>query len=354
MSKALFDHIVIEKRKIGFGKKVFIMAEIGVNHNGDKNLAKSLVDAAQMAGADCVKFQTFRTEEFMADKNLEYNYSVSGKMVKEKMYDMFKRLELPLEWHKELFDYAREKGVIPLTSVADPISTDMVEKIGVGGFKLSSEDLINLPLVEHVVKKNRPIIFSTGMANTEEVMDVMKILKKYKHKKYMFLHCISVYPTPIAEVNLRKMLSLQEIVHSPVGYSDHTVGIEAALAAVAMGACVIEKHFTLDRNMEGPDHSLSSDPDELKMLVKGIRQVELMMGAGKIEPSVTEKVMMKDFRRSVVAIKDLSKGHVIKREDLVLKRPGQGLRAREIPKILNRKLKRTIKQDEIITLKHLV
>lgn len=353
MAKLLFDHITIEKRKIGVGQKVFVIAEIGVNHNGDKNLAKSLIDAAQGAGADCVKFQTFRTEEFMADKELEYTYTSAGKVVKEKMYDMFKRLELPMEWHEELFAYAREKGVIPMTSVADTLSTDMVEKVGVGGFKLSSEDLINLPLVEHVVKKKKPIIFSTGMANSEEVADVLKILKKYGHKKYIFLHCISVYPTPLSEVNLQKMLAVQEITKSPVGYSDHTVGIEASLAAVAMGATVIEKHFTLDRNMEGPDQLLSSDPDELKLLIRSIRQVEEMRGTGEVGPSVSEKRMMKDFRRSVVAAGDLSKGHVIKRKDLLLKRPGMGLRAREIPLILNKKLKRPVKRDEIITLKHI-
>jgi len=349
----LADTITIEGRKIGPGHPVFIIAEVGINHNGDVELGKKMIDAAAATGADCVKFQTFRAEEFMADRNLEYEYLSGGKKVREKMFEMFKKVELSLAGYKELFDYARKKGVVPLTSVADPQSADFIQKIGVGGFKLASEDLINLPLVEYMAKKKMSLILSTGMADETEVKDVLKILKKYKMQKVCFLHCVSVYPTEDQDANLLRMMGLKKLTKASVGYSDHTLGIEAVVAAVAMGACMIEKHFTLDTNLPGPDQALSSDPAEFTALVNAVRRVEKMRGSELVEPSTPEKETRKIFRRSIVATEALPKGHKIRREDLHVKRPGDGLRAREIPKVLGKTLRREIQKDEKIVFKDL-
>jgi N,N'-diacetyllegionaminate synthase len=347
----LNSKIKIESRFVGMGQPTFIIAEIGVNHNGDLKLAKAMIDAAKDAGADSAKFQTFRADEFMADKELVYEYEVQGKVVKEKMYDMFKRLEMPMSWHKELFAYARKLGLVPLTSVADPLSADMVKNVGTGAFKLSSEDLINLPLIEYVVKMKLPLIFSTGMADESEVKDVLKILKSHHHRNAIFLHCVSVYPTPDDEANLNRMLALKKLTKGAVGYSDHTRGIAASVAAVSLGATVIEKHFTLSQDLNGPDHYFSSDPREFKTMTDEIRRVEKMLGLEKLSPSTTEQKTRMNFRRSLVATKALTKGHKLTRTDLHLKRPGHGLKARDMKKLLGKKLKRDIKRDDIITLK---
>lgn len=338
----------IEGRAIGDGKPVFVIAEIGVNHNGDLALAKECVRSAASCGVDAVKFQTFRAEEFMADRELVYTYESGGGIVQEKMFDMFKRLELPAAWHEELFVYARAAGVVPLTSVADAASADMVAGIGAGALKLSSEDFINLPLMEHAARSGIPLLLSTGMADEEEVDDVLAILGAARCHQACFLHCVSVYPTRDEEVGLRRMRAIKEKVCGPVGYSDHSLGIEACVGAVALGACVLEKHFTLDRALPGPDHALSSDPAEMRRLVEAVRRTERMLGDGRIAPSVSERETRSQFRRSVVAARALKRGHVIGRDDLQLKRPGTGLRAREMPMLLGGVLRRDIGEDEII------
>ena len=344
----LKSSFALADRQIGHGQPVFIIAEIGVNHNGDLQLAKDMVAAAAACGADCVKFQTFRADEFMADKKLIYEYESAGQRVRESMYDMFKRLELPLAWHQELFATARQLGVCPLTSVAYPLSADLVTDIGVAGYKLSSEDLINLPLVEHVAQKGKPILFSTGMSDAEEVADVVAILQKYHANEWVFLHCVSLYPTPDKEANLRRMRTLAEAVQGPVGYSDHTVGITACLGAVALGACVLEKHFTTDKNLAGPDHALSANPEEFRALVQSVRRLEAQLGSSQLAPSQTELVQRQEFRRSIVASQDLAEGHVITTDDLALKRPGYGLRARDMPSLVGKKLQHAVHKDDVI------
>jgi N-acetylneuraminate synthase/N,N'-diacetyllegionaminate synthase len=344
----------IENRWVGEGEKCFVIAEIGVNHNGDISLGKKIIDAAVACGVDCVKFQSFRAEEFMADRELEYHYVSKGEAVKEKMFDMFKRLELTEKAHIELFEYARKKGVIPLTSVADPESASLALQVGVGALKLASEDLINLPLLDYVSKLSLPLILSTGMANEEEIEDALKILEKNKKSDVQFLHCVSVYPTPDMEVGLRRMLALRQKTGASVGYSDHSLGIEASVGAVALGATLIEKHFTTDRNLEGPDHALSSDPEEMTALVKSIRRMESFLGQENLAPSPTEEAKSrKEFRRSLVASKDFPAGHRLIEGDLCLKRPGTGLRARELPLLLGKTLNQPLKTDEAIAWDHL-
>lgn len=338
----------IEGRVLSESAPVFVIAEIGINHNGDERLARKMIDEAALCGVDCVKFQTFRAEEFMADREMTYEYSSQGETVSEKMFDMFKKTELSESSYAKIFDYSREKGMIPLTSVADPESADMIESVGVGAFKLASEDFINLPLLEHMAQKKAPLILSTGMANQEELEDVLTILKRHKKKNVLFFHCVSVYPTPDEEVNLQRMLELKNLAKAAVGYSDHSLGITACIGAVAMGAIALEKHFTSDRNLPGPDQSLSSDPQEMKALVDAVRRMEKMKGESQFAPSATEKTKLKEFRRSIVAVRGLDKGHSLKKEDIALRRPGTGLRARELPEILGKKLKISVQENQQI------
>lgn len=340
----------LEGREVGVGRPVFIIAEVGVNHNGDLALARELVDAAADAGADCVKLQTFRAEEFMSDRTLEYEYENGGRQVKENMFDMFKRLELPAAWHLDLMERARKRGMVPLTSVADPLSADLVNELGMAGFKLSSEDLINLPLIEYVAALGKPVLLSTGMADGEEVADALAVLAKHGNDQVAFLHCVSVYPTVDGEVGLGRMTALRGLVGVNVGYSDHSLGIEACVGAVALGATLLEKHFTLDRNLPGPDHALSSDPAEFAAMVRSVRRMEAMRGRAELEPSATERETRKLFRRSLVAVRDLPAGHVLTSADLCLKRPGLGLKASQMPSLLGRALAVPIAMDRPVTL----
>ncbi len=344
----LADQLSIEDRTIGKNEPAFIIAEVGVNHNGDLDLAHKHIEAVAECKADAVKFQTFRTEEFLASKDQIYEYESAGKKCQETMYEMFKRLELPMRWHQELFDHARKIGLVPLTSVADIQSAEMVNSVGIGAYKASSEDLVNLPLIKHLAQQKLPIIFSTGMANCDEIIDVLSILEKHNHTNCCFLHCTSQYPTPIANVNLSRMQKLTELGVGLVGYSDHTVGNQASLAAVAMGAKVIEKHFTLDQNLPGPDHTFSSPPEELTSLVAEIRNLEKMLGSGQVDAAGDEYEARLAFHRSLVAARDLPQGHVLTKDDIVLKRPGTGLRYRDIDIVLGKALICNVKADHQI------
>jgi N,N'-diacetyllegionaminate synthase len=344
---------LLENTSVGIGKPVFIIAELGVNHNGDPALAEKMIDEAVSCGANCVKFQTFHAEEFMADRKMEYQYTAGGQTIKENMFDMFKRLELTPTAYQELFRYARRKGAIPLTSTADPQSVEIARGCASGALKLSSEDLINLPLVDYAASTGLPLLLSTGMADATEILDALDVLQRNGARQAVFLHCVSVYPTPVHEANLNRIKGLQGLVCGPVGYSDHTEGVEACLGAVALGACVIEKHFTLDNNMQGPDHFVSADPKLFRKLVNGIRTMEALLGSNKVGPAIAENESRKKFRRSVVAASDLPAGHILRREDLALKRPGVGLRARDVPNLIEKRLRLSVKQDEVILLSHI-
>jgi len=336
----------IGERLIGPGHPVFIIAEIGVNHNGDMDLARRMVDAAADAGVDCVKFQTFRSEEFMADHDLVYEYESKGKIVHESMYEMFKRLEFPLDQHTALFEYCRDRGVEPLTSVADPLCMRAAVEGGARALKLASEDLINLPLLRTVAAQGGALILSTGMADEREIREAMEILREYNCMEVAFLHCVSLYPTPDSEANLNRMRDVAKLTGAVTGYSDHTSGVEACLAATALGACILEKHFTLDRDLPGPDHAFSADLDELRALVEGVRKVERQLGTDGLEPGQAEQRFRHEFRRSVVAARDLSAGALLAPGDLTLKRPGNGIHPSRMEDLLGRRLIRSVKVDE--------
>jgi N,N'-diacetyllegionaminate synthase len=339
----------IGPRRVGEGAPVFIIAEIGVNHNGDARLARRMIDAAAKAGADCVKFQTFRAEEFMADREMTYEYVSAGKRVRENMFDMFKRLELPLKAYRALFAHARRRGVVPMTSVADPESLALAKAAGAPALKLSSEDLINLPLVELAARSKMPLILSTGMADAQEVRDALRLLRRAGCREATFLHCVSAYPTPEREANLERIRGLAALTGAPTGYSDHTEGIEACVAAVALGACMLEKHFTLDPDLPGPDQALSSGPAEFAAMVAAVRKVERMRGSAAVAPAPIEvRFSRPNFRRSLVAARDLPAGHRLKRSDLLLKRPGKGLRARDAGLLVGRVLRRAVRADRAV------
>ena len=333
-------------------KLPYIIAEIGVNHNGNLNLAIKSIIAAAKSGANAVKFQTFDTNEFMVKGEHYYTYKTKRGIKKEKMFDMFKRLEVPKSWYKKLVKISKKHKVDFLSSAADVSAANLLNKLNVKEIKLSSEDLINYPLLEYVASLGRKTILSTGMADQKEVDAAVSIFKA-KKTKFALLHCVSVYPTPNVETNLSRMSALAERYKVEVGFSDHTQGIEASIAATAMGALIIEKHFTLSRDLIGPDHFISSDPHEFRKLVNGVRMVYGMMGSKNIVPSPSEQKSRKHFRRSIVARLDLLKGKKINISDIALKRPGTGLHPRYFKKIIGKKVKRKILRDKQISIEDL-
>lgn len=345
--------IILENKKIGQGEPLFITAEIGVNHNGSLKTAKKMIDAAKKCGVDAVKFQTFRTEEFMDDTNIKYSYKYKNKTVLENMFDMFKRLELPFAWHKELFGYARKKGLVPLSSAADAESVKLLVKLKANCIKIASDDLTNIPLLQEAAKTCLPIILSTGMADEKEIACALRCIKKFNNK-IILLHCVSIYPTPERHANILRIKSLQEEFKVLVGFSDHTQGSAAAVGACALGAVFIEKHFTLNHNMRGPDHKFSADPKQMKEYVEKIRNMEKIKGDGKIMPSQEELKSLRFCRRSVTAARDIPKGSVVKKSDICLKRPGTGLSYSKLNLVLGKKTKINIIKGKQIKLNNLV
>ena len=329
--------------------KVYIIAEIGINHNGSLDLAIKSIKAAAKSGVDAVKFQSFKTEEFMTNKKLKYNYKTSKGIKSESMYKMFKRLEFKNEWYLKLSKLCKNLGIDFLSSAADIESAKILKSINSKAIKIASEDIINYPLLKKISKLNMMVILSTGMADQKEIERAVSILKSIK-KKLILLHCVSLYPTPEGKINLNRILALKERYNLPVGFSDHTIGINASLAAVVLGACVIEKHFTINKKLPGPDHMLSSDPQELTKLVNSIRQIEKMIGSKEIKPTSAEIKMRKKFRRSIVANRIIKKGTKITEKMLSLKRPGTGLHPMYLNKIIGKISNKTFYKNEKLKL----
>ena len=339
--------IEIGNKLIGEEEPCFIIAEAGVNHNGDAELAMQLIDAAKDAGADAVKFQTFKTENLLS-KNIMVPKHVESK---ESLFDTIRGLELSEEAHCMLSEYCKQKGIVFMSTPMDNNSVDLLEDIGVPVFKVASCDLDNLPLLKYISKTEKPIILSTGMGSISEVGEAIEVIKSNGNADIILLHCVSAYPPKVEDVNLRAMETLRNAFKLTVGYSDHTIGINIPLAAVALGAKVIEKHFTLDKNMEGPDHAVSADPDDLEKLVSGIREIEESFGTGLKVPSKDEIEMRRSFRKSIVAITDIKKGATIMPEMLSVKRPGTGISPKYFDFIAGRKAERDINKDVLLTFK---
>lgn len=340
--------ITIGRKMVGGGGPCFIIAEAGVNHNGRLKLAKELVDAAKNAGADAIKFQTFKTEDLVTEGAATAGYQKKNTGKEESQFKMLKKLELSEKDFIKLKKYCDRKNILFLSTPHTENAIDFLERLRVSAYKVASGDLTNLPLLEKISKKKKPIILSTGMATLDEVREAVTTIKRAENNKIILLHCTTNYPCPLREVNLRAMLTLKEKFNFSVGYSDHTEGVLVPIMAVAMGALVIEKHFTLDKNLPGPDHKASLGPNELKEMVKSIRNTERIMGSEEKKPTDSEKKIMRVVRKSVVAKIDISKGAKITKNVLTAKRPGTGIPPKQINKIINRIAKKNIKKDELI------
>ncbi len=336
--------------------KTLIIAEAGVNHNGSLEIAKQLIDVAVAAGVDYVKFQTFKTENIVSRSAQKAVYQVENTGdVEEGQFEMIKRLELDRGKHELLIDYCHEKGICFLSTAFDLDSIDLLEDLGIDLYKIPSGEITNLPYLQKIASKGKPIILSTGMANLGEIEAALRVLYQggIPSDQVTVLHCNTEYPTPMEDVNLVAMNTIAEAFKIPVGYSDHTLGIEVPIAAVARGAVCIEKHFTLDRNMEGPDHRASLEPDELKAMVTSIRNIENALGKGIKQASASERKNISIARKSIHLATDLPAGHTLRPEDLQMKRPGNGISPMDIDLVIGRTLRRAIDTETLLTLNDL-
>jgi len=332
--------------------RVFIIAEAGVNHNGDINIAKKLIDVAVEAGTDAVKFQTFKTEHLVSKTARKADYQINTSDSNESQFEMIKKLELDSETHIKLLAYCQEKNIMFLSTPFDHDSINFLNKLGLDTFKIPSGEITNLPYLKHIGSLNKKVILSTGMSNIEEIEKALDVLINTGSKKenITILHANTEYPTPMADVNLRAMQTIAKTFNTLVGYSDHTLGIEIPIAAVALGATVIEKHFTLDKKMKGPDHKASLEPDELKAMVTAIRNIENALGNGVKKASNSEIKNKVIARKSIVAIKVIKKGDVFTEKNIATKRPGNGISPMRWEKVLGMKARKDFGIDEQIEL----
>ena len=329
---------------------ICIIAEAGVNHNGSLELAKKMALAAKKAGADIVKFQTAIPELVISKfaEKAEYQKEQTG--AQESQLDMCRRIHFGFDGHEELKRYCDEIGIEYLSTPFDLPSIDFLNTLGLSVWKIPSGEITNLPYLEKIAATKKPVILSTGMSTLSEIEDALSVLEEGGTEQITLLHCNTEYPTPFEDANLTAMYDLQEQFGLPVGYSDHTTGYEADIAAAALGACVIEKHFTLDRNMEGPDHKASLEPDELAAMVRAVRNVEKALGDGKKHVSPSEAKNKAIARKSIVAAKPIQKGEVFTEENITTKRPGDGVSPMRWHEVLGKTAKRDFAEDEKIEL----
>ena len=332
-------------------QKTLIIAEAGVNHNGSIDTAKKMIDVAATAGADLVKFQTFKAEALVTQSADKAEYQKNLTDASESQFEMIKKLELDRVAHEELIQHCKQKNIQFLSTAFDHDSIDFLAEMNIPFYKIPSGEITNLPYLRHVASKGKPVFMSTGMSTLEEVRVAMDVLLEAGVKKddINILHCNTEYPTPVEDVNLRAMLTIEKKLGVKVGYSDHTLGIEVAVAAVALGASVIEKHFTLNRTLPGPDHAASLEPKELKAMVTAIRNIEQALGDGVKRPSPSEKKNIPLARKSIVAKKLINKGTTFSENNLTVKRPGTGISPMEWDKLLGRISNKDYNKDDIIS-----
>ncbi|HCE45634.1 MAG TPA: N-acetylneuraminate synthase [Lentisphaeria bacterium] len=328
----------------------FVIAEIGVNHNGSLAMARKLVNSAVKCGADAVKFQTFTADSLVTRSAVKAAYQKKSTSSSESQYKMLKKLELSREEHIVLRNHCRKIGVEFLSSAFDEDSADFLYDIGMRKFKIPSGEITNLPYLRHIALKKCPIILSTGMSTMKEVGEAVGIIYSAGNRNVSLLHCVTEYPAPHAEINLRAMLSMKDKFKVEVGYSDHTAGPEIPIAAVALGAKIIEKHFTLDKALPGPDHKASADPAEFAGMVSAIRNVEKALGDGVKRPARCEMKNICVARKSIVAACQIMKGELFSRSNLRIKRPGTGISPMRICSVIGKKAKRTFNTDGLIEL----
>lgn len=332
---------------------IYVIAEAGVNHNGSVDLALQLVDAAKASGADAVKFQSFRADLLATRSAHKAAYQERTTAQSESQFEMLRRLQLDAAAHLTILEHCKKIGIQFLSSPFDEQSADMLEELNVPLYKIPSGEITNLPLLQHMAGKRKPLILSTGMCTLGEVEEAVHVLRDAGCVELTLLHCVTEYPAPYAEVNLRAMHTLKLAFGLPVGYSDHTPGIEIAIAAAALGAEVIEKHFTLDRSLAGPDHAASLEPLELQQMVTAIRHVEAALGSGIKAPAPCELPNISVARKSLVASCALPSGHRLEAGDLAIKRPGDGLAPKFLPVLIGRTLRVAIERDDKLNWEHL-
>ena len=327
---------------------VYIIAEAGVNHNGSVEFAKKLVDKAKEAGVDCIKFQTFVSENIVSKNASKAEYQKQQTDSKESQYDMLKRLELSFDDFVILQEYCKEKDIEFLSTAFDFDSIDFLDSLGMKIWKIPSGEITNLPYLIKIAKLGKPILLSTGMSTMEEIRVAVSTLSTNGAGEIVLLHCTTEYPTPYEDVNLKAIQTIRDAFNVRVGYSDHTKGIEVPMAAVAMGAAVIEKHFTLDRNLEGPDHKASLEPNELKAMVSAIRNIEAAIGSGEKKPVKSEIKNLAVVRKSIIAKRRIAKGELFTEENLTVKRPGNGISPMRWFELIGQTALRDFEEDELI------
>jgi pseudaminic acid synthase len=340
--------VKIGERWVGDGEPCFIVAEAGANHNRDLGMGKELIDVAAEAGADAVKFQTYSAETLYSKKTPKFSYL--EKTTSKDTWQLIKDIELPREWQAELQAWARKRGIMFFSSPFDYRAVDELDALGVPAFKIASFEIVDLPLISYAAAKGRPMILSTGLATYEDIHDAVEACRGAGNRDIVLLQCASLYPAPPARINLRAMETMRRAFGVPVGLSDHTTGIHVASAAVAMGACAVEKHFTLSRSLPGPDHPFAIEPGELKAMVRQIRDVEAALGDGqKVGPAPEEVEMHQKARRSLIAARAIPKGARIEREMIAIKRPGFGIQPKLIDLVVGRVARVDIQEDSVLT-----
>lgn len=330
--------------------RVFVIAEAGVNHNGNLEIAKKLVDVAKDAGADCIKFQTFKSENIVSKRAEKAEYQKKNTNSEGTQLEMLRKLELPYEDFIELNNYCRTKNIIFLSTAFDLDSVDFLQSLDMIAWKIPSGDITNLPYLIKIASLHKPVILSTGMCEMKEIYSAVEVLKRHGAADITLLHCTTQYPTPYKDVNLKAMITMKEQFGLPVGYSDHTKGIEVPIAATALGATVIEKHFTMDRNMEGPDHLASLEPQELKSMITSIRNIEIAMGIGRKQPADSEIKNIAIARKSIVAKKTIMEGELFTEDNITVKRPGNGVSPMQWFEVLGQSAYKNFEEDELIEL----
>ena len=340
-------HFQIGPRRIGEGEPCFVIAEAGVNHNGDLALARQLIDAAAEAAADAIKFQTFRADRLVSVSAPKAEYQITATGAAESQHAMLRRLELDEAAHRDLQQHAADRGIVFLSTPFDEASANLLAALRIPAFKVSSGELTNLPFLAHLARHRMPIILSTGMATLDEVRSAVAALGDVP---LALLQCVSNYPADPADTNLRAMLTMRAEFRVTVGYSDHTLGNEIAFAAVALGASIVEKHLTLDRTLPGPDHAASSEPAEFAALVRGIRRIESALGDGIKRPAANEANVASVARRSLVAARDIAPGEILSPAEIAALRPAGGLPPSAQSKLLGRRARAAIPAGTMFTL----
>ncbi len=342
--------IQINERWVGPGYPCFVIAEAGVNHNGDINMAKQLVDVASEVGADAIKFQTFKAERLVTRDAPKANYQRQTTGTQESQFEMLRRLELSEDAHAELVAYCKKRGLLFMSTPFDEGSADLLADLGIPVYKIPSGEITNIPYLKHVASKGRPLIVSTGMSYLGEVEKAVRAIESTGNTQFVLLHCVSNYPAAPEDINLSAMKTMATAFNTLVGYSDHTEGLEIAFASVAMGACVLEKHFTLDRELPGPDHRASIEPEQFAALIQGVRSIEAALGDGRKQPAASEADTASVARKSLVAAAALKAGTVITEEMVAIRRPGTGLLPDLYPMLIGRQLNVDVKSGTLFDL----